>query len=79
MYTSSPTIATIALSLLAALPSVQAGGLYTKNSPVIQVDAKNYDRLVAKSNYTTVCQGEKTMDPASSYAFRDKILTHYLS
>lgn len=56
MYTSSPTIATIALSLLAALPSVQAGGLYTKNSPVIQVDAKNYDRLVAKSNYTTVVE-----------------------
>ncbi|ETS84591.1 hypothetical protein PFICI_02616 [Pestalotiopsis fici W106-1] len=56
MYTSGPTITTIALSLLAALPNVQAGGLYTKNSPVIQVDAKNYDRLVAKSNYTSVVE-----------------------
>lgn len=54
MYTSSPTLATVALSLLAAIPSANAAGLYTKNSPVVQVDAKNYDRLVAKSNYTTV-------------------------
>lgn len=53
MYTSSPTIAAAAFGLLAALPGVQAG-LYLKSSPVIQVDAKNYDRLVAKSNYTTV-------------------------
>lgn len=57
MYTSSPTVATIALGLLAALPSVQAGGLYTKSSPVVQVDAKNYDRLIAKSNYTSVRDG----------------------
>lgn len=56
MYTSSPTVATIALGLLAALPSVQAGGLYTKSSPVVQVDAKNYDRLIAKSNYTSVVE-----------------------
>ncbi|KAM0816434.1 putative Thioredoxin domain-containing protein [Seiridium cardinale] len=55
MYTSSPTIATVALGLLSALPSVQAG-LYLKSSPVVQVDAKNYDRLVAKSNYTTAVE-----------------------
>lgn len=55
MYTPNPTIATIALGVLAALPGVQAG-LYTKSSPVIQVDAKNYDRLVAKSNYTTAVE-----------------------
>jgi protein disulfide-isomerase A6 len=54
MYTSNPTIAAVALGLLSALPSVHAG-LYAKNSPVVQIDAKNYDRLVAKSNYTTVC------------------------
>ena len=41
-----------ATALLAALP-VDAG-LYAKNSPVVQVDAKNYDRLIAQSNYTSV-------------------------
>ncbi|KAI1864059.1 uncharacterized protein JN550_009079 [Neoarthrinium moseri] len=55
MYTSSPTIAAAALGLLAALPSAHAS-LYLKSSPVIQVDAKNYDRLVAKTNYTTALE-----------------------
>jgi protein disulfide-isomerase A6 len=40
-------------SLLGALP-VKADGLYTKNSPVLQVDSKTYDRLIAKSNHTSV-------------------------
>lgn len=40
-------------SLLAALP-VNAGGLYTKSSPVLQVDQKSYDQLIAKSNHTSV-------------------------
>jgi hypothetical protein len=44
--------AVAAAALLAALP-VHAG-LYSKNSPVIQVDGKNYDRLIAQSNYTSV-------------------------
>jgi protein disulfide-isomerase A6 len=42
-----------AAALLLALPC-SAGGLYAKNSPVLQVDAKNYDRLIAKSNHTSV-------------------------
>lgn len=45
-------IAVVAAALLAALP-VNAG-LYSKSSPVVQVDAKNYDRLIAQSNYTSV-------------------------
>lgn len=53
MHTSNPTLATVAVALLSALPTVSAG-IYTKSSPVLQVDAKSYDRLVAKSNYTTV-------------------------
>lgn len=53
MHTSNPTLAAVALGLLSALPTVHAG-LYSKSSPVVQIDAKNYDRLVAKSNYTTV-------------------------
>lgn len=40
-------------AVLAALPVAQAG-FYTKNSPVLQVDAKSYDRLIAKSNHTSV-------------------------
>jgi protein disulfide-isomerase A6 len=45
-------LAVAATALLAALP-VQAG-LYSKNSPVIQVDSRSYDRLIAQSNYTSV-------------------------
>lgn len=49
-----PTLCTVAVALLSALPGTQA--IYTKKSPVLQVEAKNYDRLIAKSNYTSVCQ-----------------------
>lgn len=45
-------LATLAASL-AALPFAQAG-FYSKNSPVLQVDAKSYDRLITKSNHTSV-------------------------
>lgn len=40
-------------SLLAALP-VNADGLYTKKSPVLQVTHKTYDQLIANSNHTSV-------------------------
>lgn len=40
-------------SLLAATPA-SADGLYTKNSPVLQVNHKNYDQLIANTNYTSV-------------------------
>ncbi|TVY24018.1 putative protein disulfide-isomerase [Lachnellula hyalina] len=52
VHTTSISLAAVAL--LAALP-VNAG-LYTKNSPVIQIDGKNYDRLIAKSNYTSIVE-----------------------
>lgn len=45
-------LATLTASL-AALPFAQAG-LYSKSSPVLQVDGKSYDRLIAQSNYTSV-------------------------
>jgi protein disulfide-isomerase A6 len=48
-----PTLCAVAVALLSALPGAQAG-LYTKKSPVLQVDSKNYERLIAKSNYTSV-------------------------
>jgi protein disulfide-isomerase A6 len=48
---TSTTLLTVAL--LGTLP-VNAAGLYTKNSPVLQIDANSYDRLVAQSNHTSV-------------------------
>lgn len=48
------TLSTVAATLLAVTPVVSAAGLYTKSSPVLQVDAKNYDSLIAKSNHTSV-------------------------
>ncbi|PLB45111.1 thioredoxin-domain-containing protein [Aspergillus steynii IBT 23096] len=42
-------------SLLAALPA-NADGLYTKKSPVLQVNNKNYDQLIANSNYTSILE-----------------------
>ncbi|UKZ58856.1 uncharacterized protein TrAtP1_000178 [Trichoderma atroviride] len=47
-------LATLAASL-AALPFAQAG-LYSKSSPVIQLDGKSYDRLIAQSNHTSIVE-----------------------
>lgn len=44
----------LAASLLAALP-VNADGLYTKKSPVLQLNQKSYKQLIANSNYSSVC------------------------
>lgn len=46
------TLAATAAYLL--LSPAEAAGLYTKGSPVLQVDGSNYDRLIAKSNHTSV-------------------------
>lgn len=48
-----PTLPAVAAVVLAAMPGVHAG-LYTKSSPVLQVDYKNYDSLIANSNHTSV-------------------------
>ncbi|KAI5459093.1 PDI protein A prpA [Mariannaea sp. PMI_226] len=50
----NPTVLATLTAVLAALPSAQ--GFYTKNSPVLQVNAANYDRLIAKSNYTSIVE-----------------------
>ncbi|KAF3394348.1 putative protein disulfide-isomerase [Penicillium rolfsii] len=42
-------------SLLAALPA-NADGLYTKKSPVLQLNQKTYGSLVANSNYTSIVE-----------------------
>lgn len=46
-------VSAVASALLLALPA-NADGIYTKGSPVLQVDAKSYDKLIARSNYTSV-------------------------
>lgn len=48
-----PTLQALAVALLAAAPAC-AETMYPKNSPVVQIDSKNYDKLIAKSNYTSV-------------------------
>lgn len=48
------TLATAFGALLAAAPGVNGAGLYPKSSQVLQIDGKNYDSLIAKSNYTSV-------------------------
>ncbi|GAP85255.1 putative protein disulfide-isomerase [Rosellinia necatrix] len=55
-FNLNPSIAVTAVAFLSALPTAQAAGLYTKNSPVLQVDAKNYDSLIARSNHTSVVE-----------------------
>lgn len=49
------SLCALAVGLLSALPGAQAG-LYTKKSPVLQVDGKDYDRLIAKSNHTSIVE-----------------------
>ncbi|KAJ5207390.1 Thioredoxin [Penicillium cf. griseofulvum] len=43
------------VTVLAALP-VNADGLYTKNSPVIQLNPKTYKSLIANSNHTSIVE-----------------------
>ncbi|KAF1808203.1 hypothetical protein P152DRAFT_462777 [Eremomyces bilateralis CBS 781.70] len=52
-------IRSVALAATAAyllLNPAAAAGLYTKGSPVLQVDSTNYDRLITKSNYTSIVE-----------------------
>lgn len=71
------TVITVAAALLAALPAANAG-LYTKNSPVVQLDSKSYDRLIAQSNYTSIvefyapwCGHCKNLQPAYEKAAKN--------
>lgn len=44
----------VLVPLLALLALVFADGIYTKNSPVLQVTSKTYEGLIAQSNHTSV-------------------------
>ncbi|KAK3694453.1 hypothetical protein B0T22DRAFT_452540 [Podospora appendiculata] len=65
------TLCALAVGLLSALPGAQAN-IYTKKSPVLQVDAKDYDRLVAKSNQTTVSPDQNPLPEARSQKPHDQ-------
>lgn len=57
----NPTSLLVTLTAaLAAMPAADAA-IYTKNSPVLQLNAKTYDKLIAKSNYTSVCPCSQTL------------------
>ena len=43
-----------AFAALIAVSSVNADGLYSKGSSVLQVDAKSYDKLIKNSNKASV-------------------------
>lgn len=60
------SVAAVAASLL-AIPTVNAaGGMYTKSSPVLQIDGKSYRNLVENSNHTTVSQCDHHSSSAST-------------
>ncbi|RAO69177.1 uncharacterized protein BHQ10_005189 [Talaromyces amestolkiae] len=42
--------------LASLLGGASAAGLYTKSSPVLQVDAKNFNSLINKSNHTSIVE-----------------------
>lgn len=46
----------IAAAVAALALQADAAGLYPKSSKVLQVDSTNYDRLITKSNYTSIVE-----------------------
>ncbi|CAJ2500768.1 Uu.00g036210.m01.CDS01 [Anthostomella pinea] len=75
-FNFNPALAVAAVACLSALPTAHAS-LYAKDSPVVQVTAKNYDKLI-KSNYTYVvefyapwCGHCKNLQPAYEKAARN--------
>jgi protein disulfide-isomerase A6 len=45
---------TLAAAAVLLAVSADASSLYAKNSPVLQVTGRSYDRLIAQSNHTSV-------------------------
>lgn len=54
----TPSFVAVVLTFLLALPASadNPSGLYTKKSPVVQVTAKTYDNLIAKSNQSAILE-----------------------
>ncbi|KAI8656339.1 Thioredoxin domain-containing protein [Fusarium sp. Ph1] len=55
MHNPTSSLLVTLTAALAALPAADAA-IYTKNSPVLQLNAKTYDKLIAKSNYTSIVE-----------------------
>ena len=45
-----------ALAVLLLTPLTVAEGLYSKDSAVLQINARNFDKLIKKSDYASVCK-----------------------
>lgn len=73
LHTSSSFFSPAMLSnaLLAALAAASFAvtangqGMYSKNSPVLQVDAKSYNKLINKGNQVSVCSHSRIHSNAS--------------
>lgn len=61
--------------LVAALGLAAADGIYSSKSPVLQVNAKNYDSLIAQSNHTSVSPLPRQAEPALISADRRILCT----
>ena len=49
-------ISSVLAALLLASPIVTAQAMYSKDSPVLQLDQRGYDKFIAKSNYTSIVE-----------------------
>ena len=54
-----PSLLAAFTAVLASVPCAQAG-MYTKNSPVLQLDHKNFNDEIMKTNYTSVSHFSST-------------------
>ena len=64
-------------TLLLLLQIANGAGLYTKNSPVIQLDGKSYESVIARSNYTSVSPRDDYGLTSTNYAFRLSSFMHH--
>ena len=51
-----PSATAFAAAVAALTVHTNAAGLYPKSSKVLQVTTADYDRLIAKSNYTSIVE-----------------------
>jgi hypothetical protein len=48
------TLSLVTLLALTFCSVITVDAIYTKTSPVLQLDSKSYDTLIARSNHTSV-------------------------
>lgn len=57
----------VAAAVVALALNAEAAGLYPKSSKVLQITGADYDRLIAKSNYTSIVEYALFDLPISSF------------